>query len=408
MAKPASKETALWVVRRLRKAGHEAFFAGGSVRDKLMGHESTDYDIATNATPREVKKLFGHVLLVGAKFGVAMVIRDGRKVEVTTFRSDLSYQDGRRPEGVCFATPAEDAQRRDFTINGMFYDPEADQIVDYVGGRDDLQRKVLRTIGRAEDRFGEDYLRMLRAVRFAVRFDFAMDPATASAVRHHAAKITAISGERICEELSKMLSIPSAARALEMLADLGLGEYVLPELFEPGRWDWALRRVKDVAARGDLLLTLAAMLGDLPAADIAGIVRRWGAANDLRDALTWIAGNLPRWGEAADWPLCDFKRMLAHRHSRPLRLLWVLEERRTTGATVHARRVARRAAGIDPRKLLPSPLVTGKDLQDLGVKQGPDLGRIHKALYDAQLNEDFHTRKAAMKAARAMVAAEKK
>ena len=408
MARPASKETAQWVVRRLREAGHEAFFAGGSVRDMLMGIESTDYDIATGATPREVKKLFGHVLLVGAKFGVAMVIRDGRKVEVTTFRSDLSYVDGRRPEGVRFATPEEDAQRRDFTINGMFYDVATDQIVDFVGGREDLERKILRTIGRADDRFSEDYLRMLRAVRFAVRFDFAMDPATASAVRSHAAKITAISGERVFEELSKMLSLPSAARALEMLADLGLMQHVMPELFEDQRWARSLARVNDVAGRGDLLLTLAAMLGELPGGHIAAVVRRWGAANDLRDALVWIAGHLTGWADAADWPLCDFKRMLAHRHSRRLRTLWLLEERRTTGKTTHCRGIARRAGGIDPKKLLPSPLVTGKDLQDLGIPQGPDLGRIHKALYDSQLNEEFSTRKAAMKAARAMTAEGKK
>lgn len=404
MARPASRETARWVVRRLREAGHEAFFAGGSVRDMLMGHESTDYDIATSATPHEVKKLFGHVLLVGAKFGVAMVIRDGRKVEVTTFRSDLSYQDGRRPEGVRFATPEEDAQRRDFTINGMFYDVEADRIVDFVGGREDLERKVLRTIGCADDRFSEDYLRMLRAVRFTVRFDFSMDPATASAVRRHAAKITAISGERIFEELSKMLSNASAARAMEMLADLGLMPHVLPELFEDQRWFRLLPRVRDVAGRGDLLMTLAAMLGELPAGQIAAIVRRWGAANDLRDALIWLASHLGEWALAVDWPLCDFKRMLAHRHSRRLRSLWVLEERRATGKTTCCRGIARRASRIDPKKLLPSPLVTGKDLQDQGVPPGPDLGRMHKALYDAQLNEEFSTRKAAMKAARAMVA----
>ncbi len=369
----------------------------------LLGHESTDYDIATSATPREVKKLFGHVLLVGAKFGVAMVIRDGRKVEVTTFRSDLSYVDGRRPEGVIFATPEEDAQRRDFTINGMFYDPEADRIVDYVGGREDLQRKILRTIGRAEDRFSEDYLRMLRAARFTVRLGFAMEPETALAVRRHAAKITGISGERIFEELSKMLSIPSAGQALDLMADLGLMQHVMPEVFEDGRWARAVQRVADVAARGDLLLTLAALLGELPGGRIAAIVRRWGAANELRDAIVWLAGHLEAWSEATNWPLCDFKRMLAHRHSRRLRTLWLIEERRATGKTTHCRRIARRGAGIDPKKLLPSPLVTGKDLQDLGVKQGPDLGRVHKALYDAQLNEEFRTRKAAMKAARAMV-----
>ncbi|HOF19074.1 MAG TPA: CCA tRNA nucleotidyltransferase, partial [Phycisphaerae bacterium] len=164
MARPADKATATWVVRRLREAGFQALFAGGCVRDMLLGIRCNDYDVATDAVPDQVRALFGRVLLVGAKFGVAMVLHRGRKVEVTTFRSDLSYSDGRRPDGVRFSTPEEDARRRDFTINGMFYDPLDGRVIDFVGGRDDLRRRVLRTIGRADERFAEDYLRMLRAV----------------------------------------------------------------------------------------------------------------------------------------------------------------------------------------------------------------------------------------------------
>jgi len=403
MAQPATKATALGVVRRLKKAGHEAFFAGGCVRDMLMGRRCSDYDVASSATPREVKKLFRHVLLVGAKFGVAMVIHDGRKVEVTTFRSDLSYSDGRRPEGVRFATPREDAQRRDFTVNGMFYNPLTDEVVDYVGGREDLARKIIRTIGPPEDRFGEDYLRMLRAVRFAVRFGFHLDRATARAIQRHAERIAAISGERICEEVSKMLAIESAPRALELLAELGLARAILPELFEAGCWGRGVRRARLVAAKRDLMLTLGALVCELPGEKIAGIIRRWGGANELRDGLRWMADHLGDWREAADWPLCDFKRLLANRGGRRLRMLWVLEERRATRRTTCCRRIARRAAGIAPAQLAPPPLVTGKDLQDLGVPPGPELGRIHRALYDAQLNEEFHTRAAAMKVARQMV-----
>jgi len=214
MAKPATKSTALWVLRRLRSAGFQALLAGGCVRDMLLGVRSVDYDVATDATPRQVKRLFRHVLLVGAKFGVAMVIHRGRKVEVTTFRSDLSYSDGRRPDAVRFSTARQDAQRRDFTMNGMFYDPVADEVVDYVGGRKDLKAGIVRTIGRPDKRFAEDYLRMLRAVRFAVGLGFRIDPATAAAVRKHARGISAISGERIFDELNKMLSRDSAGEAL--------------------------------------------------------------------------------------------------------------------------------------------------------------------------------------------------
>ena len=222
MSDHATKSVALWVVRVLRGAGHEALFAGGCVRDMLLGRRSTDYDVATSATPEQVRGLFRRVLLVGAQFGVAMVIVRRRRVEVTTFRSEGAYSDGRRPNSVTFTSARQDALRRDFTINGMFFDPVARQVIDYVGGQKDLKLGVIRTIGPAEDRFGEDYLRMVRAVRFAARFEFEIQPATAQAIVHHAPQIVGISGERVFDELSKMLSRPSAPEALLRLEELGL------------------------------------------------------------------------------------------------------------------------------------------------------------------------------------------
>ncbi|HUT59926.1 MAG TPA: CCA tRNA nucleotidyltransferase, partial [Phycisphaerae bacterium] len=295
MASPATKSTALWVVRQLRLAGHQALFAGGCVRDMLLELRSSDYDVATDATPQQVKKLFRHVLLVGAKFGVAMVIHRHRKVEVTTFRSDLSYSDGRRPDAVRFATPREDALRRDFTINGMFYDPIEEKVVDFVGGQKDLQRGVIRTIGDPQDRFAEDYLRMIRAVRFAVRLNFRIEQTTKAAVRKHAHHVTSISGERIFDELSKMLSRRSAARALRLMDDLDLAEAVLPDLRAAGMWGRSVGRVHAVAKRKDLPLALGALLVELPPRTIARTVRQWGASNELRDALVWMAEHLGDW-----------------------------------------------------------------------------------------------------------------
>ena len=404
MAQPAAKSTALWVIRRLHGAGFQALLAGGCVRDMLLGLRSADYDVATDATPGQVRQLFGHVLLIGAKFGVAMVIRRGRKVEVSTFRSDLSYSDGRRPDGVRFSTPRQDALRRDFTINGMFYDPAADEVIDYVGGREDLKRRVIRTIGRPADRLAEDYLRMLRAVRFSVRLGFAIDSATATAVRRNAQNLTAISGERIFDELTKMLSASSAPAALSRMHDLGLAAVILEELLtSPSDWNRACRRVEAVAARRDLLLALAALLAEIPAGAIRRRIRRWGASNELRDGLCFLTGALGLWRDAAEMPLCDFKRLMAATHWKRLRVLWRVQERTETGKQTHSRRIARRAAGIDPSRIAPAPLVTGADLLEMGLPEGKRLGQILQRLYDAQLGEEIGSRAEAVKLARTAV-----
>jgi len=392
MADHADKSTALWVLKRLRKADHQALFAGGCVRDMLLGVRSADYDIATDATPQQVAKLFRRVLLVGAKFGVAMVIRNRRRVEVATFRSDASYSDGRRPDHVTFSTPREDAMRRDFTINGMFYDPLSDEVIDYVGGRADLRRNVLRTIGSPSDRFAEDYLRMLRAVRFAVRLDFHVDEATVAGIKSHAGQIVAISGERIYDELSRMLAGPDAAKALRMLDELQLARQVLGELYEkPTLWPDAVRRVERVQGRKDLVLALAALLSDLPGGSIRKIVRRWGASNELRDALVWMAGHRDGWGNAERIALCQFKRLMSNASFDRLRQLWRVREQLQTGQTTQARRIARRAGAIAPQSVSPPPLINGQDLKKLGCREGRPMGQLLRAIYDAQLDERIHT-----------------
>ncbi len=397
MARPANKSTALRVVKRLRAAGFQALFAGGCVRDMLLDVRSTDYDLATNATPKQVRKLFQHVLLIGAKFGVAMVIDNGRKVEVTTFRSDLSYSDGRRPDGVRFTTPEEDARRRDFTINGMFYDPITKKILDTVGGRKDLARGVIRTIGKADRRFEEDYLRMIRAVRFAVRLGFEISPPTQAAIRRHAHRIVSISGERVFDELSKMLSLASAPQALALLDKLHLAAELLPELTAGGGlWQIAVSRAAALAKYKSFPLTLGGLLADLPSETIREITRRWGVSNELRDQFCFYSDHLDEWPAAGDLPLCDFKRLLASEFFPSLRIVWRFEEHRHTGRAVHARRIAKRIAEIQPDRIAPKPLLTGDDLIGMGISQGKKLGRVLRAVYDAQLNEEITTRQQAI------------
>src|SRR5262249_50574556 len=195
------REFAISVVRRLQEAGHQALWAGGCVRDELLGLAPKDYDVATDARPEEVRRLFKRTIAVGASFGVVEVLgQRPLKVQVATFRSDISYSDGRHPDAVVFSTARDDAVRRDFTINGMFFDPLGNQLIDYVGGQADLQAKVLRAIGDPATRIAEDKLRMLRAVRIAARFELTIDPATFAAIRTMADQITVVSAERIAEE----------------------------------------------------------------------------------------------------------------------------------------------------------------------------------------------------------------
>jgi poly(A) polymerase len=405
MARPASQAMALSVLRRLRRAGYETYFAGGCVRDRLMGNRTHDYDIATSATPDQVRQLFRHVLLVGAQFGVAMVVEKQQIVEVVTFRSDSTYSDGRRPDAVSFSSPREDALRRDFTINGMFYDPLSREVIDYVDGQRDLAARVIRTIGLPTERFGEDYLRMIRAVRFAVRFGFVIEADTEKAIRQRARSIERISGERVFDELSKMLSAASAGEALAELDRMGLARHILPELFDAGM-DWAgtVDRVSALAAGKDGTLAMMTLLCDLPARAIRKRLRHWGASNALRDAVLWAHTHRDEWADAADKPLCEFKRLMANEHFERLGQLWRVRERAATGKGRQSRRIARRVNGIDPAQVAPEPFIGGADLIAMGLKEGPALGAIHKALYNAQLNEELLSRRAAMAEARRCVA----
>jgi putative nucleotidyltransferase with HDIG domain len=218
------------IVQRLQAAGFEAFWVGGCVRDFLLGREPQDFDIASNAKPEQVEALFPKTIPVGRQFGVMIVVESGHEFQIAAFRAEAEYRDGRRPGQVRFADAREDAIRRDFTVNGLFFDPIAKQLHDWVGGEADLRAKIIRTIGSPEERFGEDHLRLLRAIRFAAQLGFEIEPDTWRAVQANADKITRVSAERIRDELIKLFAPPHAPRGLDLLRDSGLMAHVLPEL----------------------------------------------------------------------------------------------------------------------------------------------------------------------------------
>jgi len=224
------KKDAVQIIKRLRQEGYQAYLVGGCVRDLLLGIKPQDWDIATNAKPEEVQRLFKKTILVGAKFGVVIVRMRHKNYEVASFRTDLDYKDGRHPEAVKFSDAEQDTRRRDFTINGLFYDPIKNQVIDFVGGEQDIKKGIIRAIGEPERRFSEDKLRMLRAVRFSARFKFPIEPMTKSAIKRHAREILEVSPERIREELVMIFTQKNPDLALELMDELGLLEVLIPEV----------------------------------------------------------------------------------------------------------------------------------------------------------------------------------
>ncbi len=255
------RQTAAQIVHRLRHAGFEAFWAGGCVRDALLGREPHDYDVATNATPDQIEALFPHTVPVGKQFGVIIVLEGGHQFQVATFRAEADYQDGRRPGTVRFSHAREDAVRRDFTVNALFYDPITEQVHDWVGGEKDLRARLIRTVGSPEERFAEDHLRLLRAIRFAAQLGFDIEAQTMAAVQTHAEKIKLVSAERIRDELNKLFAPPHAARGLTLLHESGLMSHVLPELVPTLTCDQS----PDFHPEGTVFNHIRLMLENLPA-----------------------------------------------------------------------------------------------------------------------------------------------
>ncbi len=397
------QEAALRVVRRLREHGHQAYWAGGSVRDMLLGLDPADIDVATDAPPERIVELFRRTRHVGIQFGVVLVSQGRRWIETATFRTDLSYADGRRPEAVVFTTAEEDAQRRDFTINGLFYDPIEHRVIDYVRGQEDLRAGIVRAIGEPERRFAEDHLRMLRAVRFATRFAFRLDEATAAAINAHAQQITRISPERIREELEKMFAHPARAESLKMIANLGLLPHLWPGSdWPPDRVERACAILRELPPHADFVLSLGALLSECSASQIEKIGRALRCSNQQIADATWL---LASQGILADPSLPDatLKKLMASPRFEDLlalhRAIAVSQGRALAG---YEAALSRRAA-IRPVDVAPPPFVSGEDLIAAGLQPGPGFKQILTELYDAQLNSELTDRPSALRRLNEMI-----
>ncbi len=400
----ALKDAALDIVRRLRDAGHVALFAGGCVRDMLMRRRPADYDVATDATPDQIIPLFRRTRKVGVQFGVVLVGVGPHWIEVATFRTDADYRDGRRPTAVHFTTPRNDALRRDFTINGMFYDPIAREVVDHVGGRRDLSRRLIRAIGDPSRRFAEDHLRMLRAVRFAARLGFRVEPRTLNAIRRHARHIVRVSAERIGEELRLILTHPGRAVAWRLIADTDL----LPHLWTGA--DATAARVRETGARLAALpadssfeLGLAAVLLHAAPHDVRHACAALRTSNRTRDTVAWLCAQCPRLDKPDALTLADVKLLMARPAFEDLLALFSADLRAARRPLAAHRRLVRRAAAVPADRVAPPPLLTGDDLHHMRVPQGPIYRDVLDRVYYAQLNEEIADRAAACALARRLL-----
>lgn len=438
----ARQQAATQIVHQLREAGYSAFFAGGCVRDLLLGHEPADYDVATDATPDVVLKMFPRTFAVGAHFGVVLVAEPNTApeivTEVATFRSDGAYSDGRRPDTVRYTdSPREDVLRRDFTINGMLLDPVgcdernmASAVLDYVGGVDDLRNGIVRAIGEPAVRFAEDKLRMLRAVRFAARFGFTLESNTLHAIRAMAAEIHQVSQERVRDELTRMLTEGAARRAFELLDESGLLREVLPEIdrmhgvqqpvqFHPEGdvWIHTMMLLQQLPAGCAPTLAWGALLHDIgkpPTFRIAPdrirfdghveigvrmteeICRRLRMSNNDTEQIEALVANHMRFGDVEKMRISTLKRFLRlDRFDEHLALhrMDCLASHRNLTLYEFAKEKFETA---EPAEIRPTPLVNGRDLIALGYRPGPKFREMLAAVEDAQLDGHLHAREDAL------------
>jgi poly(A) polymerase len=465
----SERDFALEVVRRLQEAGYEALWAGGCVRDEVLGHVPKDYDVATSALPEEVQKLFRRTIAVGASFGVVEVLgprtADGfLKVQVATFRIDVygkdeeaEEDDGRHPREVVFTSAREDALRRDFTINGMFFDPLRNELIDHVGGRQDLNYRILRAIGDPVQRFTEDKLRLLRAVRMAARFELEIEPATAAAIRAMAPQITVVSAERIADEFRKMLVNRYRSRAMRLFMDLGLAEPVMPELLpmrglpqgappeapalpppgQPGDeavlphgdlWDHVLRVLDLLGEETTFPLAFAALLHDVGKPRTVGrkpdrytfyyhehvgkrltneIALRLRLSNEERERAEWLVEKHQILCDVRQMQQAKVKTLLNHPGIRDLLELHradALASGRSIDHVEYCEELLRKWGKTD---LNPLPLLTGHDFLMMGIPQGPIYRELLEAVREAQLNGTITTRAEAIALVQRLLAEKK-
>ena len=414
----AAYREAVQIVKTLRDAGHEAYLVGGCVRDLLRGVPPQDYDVATSATPEVVQRLFPRTVPVGAQFGVILVLEGDSTYEVATFRTDEGYQDGRHPERVVFSTAEQDAKRRDFTINGLFWDPVAKRILDYVGGQADLKRKLIRAIGDPAQRFTEDKLRVLRAVRFSAVLGFPVEPATWAAVAAHAPQITVVSGERIRDELIKLFTGPHPGRGLDLLDQSGLLAIVLPEVaatkgvqqppeFHPeGDVYVHTRLLLELLKAPSPTLALAGLFHDIGkpptfqvrerirfdghdrvGADMTErICRRLRFSNEETEKIVSSVGNHMRFKDVQRMRVSTLKRMLRQPNfseEMALHRADCLASHKQLDNWRFLRKKLKEFSA--PQALKPPPLVSGRDLLTAGYPEGPVIGQILRLVEEQQL-----------------------
>lgn len=432
---PPSDAAARRVVERLRSNGFQALYAGGCVRDHLLGIAPGDYDVATDATPDVVQSLFERTVPVGASFGVVLVVVDGRPVEVAQFRTDAEYLDGRHPVAVRPANPQEDAQRRDFTINGMFIEPDTGEILDYVCGQADLRAGIVRAIGNPAERFAEDHLRMLRAVRFAARLGFAIDPLTMQAIRANAAAVRGVALERVGDEIVRILREGGARRGFELLDESGLLRIVLPEVAamrgveqspdyhpEGDVFEHTLRLLAGVdalAAPRSESLALGALLHDIAKGPCAArdpqsgritfyghtelgetmsieICQRLRRSRDVWERVAYLVRNHLRHVSARDMRRATLRRFLSEDGIDELLELTRLDALASNGDLTSYRFCIEQRDAFGAEPIVPPPLLRGRDLLDLGWQPGPRLGQILNAVQERQLEGDLTNREEAV------------
>ena len=419
----ARRDFALEVVLRLRRAGFQALWAGGCVRDLLLGLVPVDYDVATDATPEQVMlSLPFRAITVGISFGVVRIRHPrmhGIEVEVATFRSDSAYVDGRRPAAVVFSSPQLDAARRDFTINGMFMDPESSQVIDYVGGLDDLRNQVLRAIGDPAERFREDKLRLLRAIRFAARFNLEIEPNTWQSLRAMAGEVVVVSPERIAQELRRMLVHENRAQAMNMALEVGLLAAILPPLVdmrglfqgkpvqpEGDLWDHTMLVLRLLPVRPSFTLAFAALVHDVGkpftranhhgrtsfhSHDQVGsriadrLCRNLRLSNVERERITWLVAFHQYLGEAKKLREAKLKRVLAQPGIDELLALHRADALASTGDTEHVDYCAYYLENQPAGPINPPPLLTGHDLVRHGLEPGAHFAVILETIREAQL-----------------------
>jgi tRNA nucleotidyltransferase/poly(A) polymerase len=424
-------DSARSLVQRLQDAGFAALYAGGCVRDRLMGAEPHDYDIATDAHPEQVQKLFPRTVAVGAHFGVIIVLQDGHEFQIATFRNDGQYLDGRRPENVSFSTAEEDAHRRDFTINGLFFDPIAGKLIDYVGGQQDLAARLLKAIGNPADRFREDRLRMLRAVRFATTLGFDLDGPTWRAVCENAPHIHDVSAERIREEMVKILLSPRRVRGFDLLDESGLLREILPEMerlkgceqppqFHPEGDVFVHTRLmlKLLPPTVSVPLVFSVLLHDIGkpgtfSVDPDGRIRfsghdKLGAAMteeimtrlrfprvDIEATVEAVANHMV-FKDVQQMRMSKLKRFLARSHIEDELELHRVDCSSSHGLLDNYEFVKGKRAEFASEPLIPPPLITGRDLIALGLSPSPRFTDILETIQSRQLEGHLRSREEAL------------